>query len=118
MVQRIHAVLEICPVAFLLSPHAPAFVLLFKPPPPHRSHVPAATITTGLVGKTPPGGKRERLRHRAVPVPPEADALPRAAELPPHVEARRLHVLQEHPHGGADGVVRNSEREAAGPSGR
>lgn len=51
------------------------------------------------------GRKRERLRDRAVPVPPEADAVSRAAELPAHVQARRVHLLQERSHGGADGVV-------------
>lgn len=51
------------------------------------------------------GGERERLRDRPVPVSPEADAVPRASKLPTDVEARGVHVLQERPHGGADGVV-------------
>ena len=55
-----------------------------------------------------PGGERERLRHRAVSVPPEAYAFPRASELSPYVQARGVHFLQERPHGDPDGLVRDN----------
>lgn len=65
-------------------------------------------ISTAYLADAPSclGGERERLRYCSVPIPPEVDVLPWPAELPPHVQDRGIHLLQEYPYGGAYGMVR------------
>lgn len=113
-----------------LSEFSASVCLLFPsltmppPPPPFYDTLTSLSTLSPLVARTlrvteqneqkqnaqrrcaSAGRERERFRDRPVPVPPEAHAVPRQAELPPHVQAGRLHLLQERSHGGSDGLVR------------